>query len=620
MSVAERVEAWRASEPVSCTAAEFAAARSRLRNCKFDALTALLSDAGVVFRSGRLNPTHNVFSRICSRVTVDERAKAMNAPLSSTPFVAAYNRPACDDNWESSEAEWVGRASMARRHRLLLLDSPDWTFFNALTFGMPTDATDYDAIRAAITMLESMRAAALALVAHEGDWPPDKVGLYFHVFPYNSVQSLHLHVVDLGATGPTFAALAYKNLLLDDVLKVLRDELAGSAIEAPLALELLPRAPPLSGLIVPDPILPPPPASTTEPVGLAALAAASSSTSPTFPQLPPQLPQLPPPPTKMRGSPSSALALALGGGSDSVGALALARALGYDHIILVQPGSTTRGAVACQRVAAAPSIIGPPGGHFHSDDSMLAYLLSMPLGLGPATAYYMHQPKDAADGDGFTRGAFEATVSALGALMREHGCSAAVGLDFGGDVALPERPDRVASDTFSQRDRLNLQALAAVARELAIGVTLVAAAPGVDAAAVSPEYARQLAALDENATPVLMMGADGLHPCALMPVPGRAPVCSLAALPEALCKTRLPTALESQFIGELRRISSRISFDARPEVQREHSYKTCAIAVVCSRSPSACLLHEDMRNTLGAHTDRCLACPPPSWSFLDRLK
>ena len=43
------------------------------------------------------------------------------------------------------------------------------------------------------------------------------------------MQSLHLHLVDLAHTGPTHHALRHKNLPLDDVLRVLRDELKGEA-------------------------------------------------------------------------------------------------------------------------------------------------------------------------------------------------------------------------------------------------------------------------------------------------------------------------------------------------------------------------------------------------------
>ena len=79
-----------------------------------------------------------------------------------------------------------------------------------------------DALRQAIARLEDMLITARAFAEAEG-WS-SHLGLYFHVFPHNSVPSLHLHLVDLDATGPTYDALQYKNLSAEDVLAVLRAE------------------------------------------------------------------------------------------------------------------------------------------------------------------------------------------------------------------------------------------------------------------------------------------------------------------------------------------------------------------------------------------------------------
>ena len=58
-------------------------------------------------------------------------------------------------------------------------------------------------------------------------WSEEDVELRFHVYGHASVNALHLHLVDLNATGPTFEALRYKNLPLQAVLHVLRKELHG---------------------------------------------------------------------------------------------------------------------------------------------------------------------------------------------------------------------------------------------------------------------------------------------------------------------------------------------------------------------------------------------------------
>ena len=112
------------------------------------------------------------------------------------------------------------------------------------------------------------------------------------------------------------------------------------------------------------------------------------------------------------------LAVALGGGSDCIGALALARALGYEDIVLVMPsGGKSRGSqVLCEPVSAAEAPALPPGGDFYSNDTMLAYLLSLPIGLRPTIAKFLVQPKDAAGAKSFSLASLTATTDALFAL------------------------------------------------------------------------------------------------------------------------------------------------------------------------------------------------------------
>merc|ERR1719230_296655 len=54
----------------------------------------------------------------------------------------------------------------------------------------------------------------------------DQIGLFFHVFGHNTVNSMHLHILDMSVIGPTFWFYEYKNLPVDAVLKVLREEIA----------------------------------------------------------------------------------------------------------------------------------------------------------------------------------------------------------------------------------------------------------------------------------------------------------------------------------------------------------------------------------------------------------
>merc|ERR1712129_560598 len=72
---------------------------------------------------------------------------------------------------------------------------------------------------------ERMKAAALEYTRCVGGWS-EKVGLYFHIFGHNSVNSLHVHILDLSCVGPAYRYFDFKNCPFDAVLQVLREELA----------------------------------------------------------------------------------------------------------------------------------------------------------------------------------------------------------------------------------------------------------------------------------------------------------------------------------------------------------------------------------------------------------
>merc|ERR1712217_828635 len=90
-------------------------------------------------------------------------------------------------------------------------------------------------LKQALKKLEEMKAAALTYVSNIGGWS-ERVGLFFHVFGHNSVNSLHLHIVDLADVGPTFWKYDYKNCPLEAVLKVLKEE---AAIKYPQSMSQL---------------------------------------------------------------------------------------------------------------------------------------------------------------------------------------------------------------------------------------------------------------------------------------------------------------------------------------------------------------------------------------------
>jgi len=236
----------------------------------------------------------NVFARIGAGKMPGTPCKVPKHPEYEKRFIIARNRPENDKHWESKEPEWLGKSSMGKRHRFMIIRdlqpgeaaSPDrmdlnWLWFNALTMGLrdvdpechgqmdPEEiqkeeniaSKNKEALGNALNCLIEMREAAYAWVKEAekgadgdeydrgwdlttwqtGEAPPegevnywrggdhvDKlryVGLFFHPYPHGTVNSLHLHIVDLKTTGPTFEHLRHKNLHINFVIEALQSEL-----------------------------------------------------------------------------------------------------------------------------------------------------------------------------------------------------------------------------------------------------------------------------------------------------------------------------------------------------------------------------------------------------------
>ena len=205
--------------------------RQLIREYGVDNLEAELVAEGLV-KEGKLTTgtkPFNFFARLAAEEMKQDEMVASNMLLGGAGkrWLVACNRKENDEQYQSGAPEWVGRASMSARHRFLTARDLDWRWFNVLTVGIGGGGPDE--LRRAIVRMEDMLATARAFAQAEG-WSSN-LGLYFHCFPHNSVPSLHLHLVDLDAIGPTYNALQYKNLPAEDVLAVLRDEAAGPPME-----------------------------------------------------------------------------------------------------------------------------------------------------------------------------------------------------------------------------------------------------------------------------------------------------------------------------------------------------------------------------------------------------
>lgn len=223
--------------PAPDTAAAYAACRARLRAHGVQALRDELVANALVDRRGRLATSdpapYNHFARIAAGAVTQPEMREANEALghASRRFVVCCNREENDEHWASDEPEWVGKASMSARHRFLTCRDLRWDRFNCLTLGMQGG---HRGLRHAVAFLEEMLRVAAAWVAAPSNvrdgWRTDSLGCFFHVYPHNSVPSLHLHLVDLSAVGPSFAAHAHKNMPASEVLSVLRAELRAATM------------------------------------------------------------------------------------------------------------------------------------------------------------------------------------------------------------------------------------------------------------------------------------------------------------------------------------------------------------------------------------------------------
>merc|ERR1719469_870247 len=136
-------------------------------------------------------------------------------------YVVVRNKKEYDEMWASSDPAWAGKASMSKRHVLITVKDLHWEWFNVLTFGLVSGLEE------GIAKLRGIRDAALEWSCSTDDWPRgrDYLGMFLHVYAHSSVNSMHLHVLDMAEVGPTYHRLSYKNLSFHDAIEVLEDEL-----------------------------------------------------------------------------------------------------------------------------------------------------------------------------------------------------------------------------------------------------------------------------------------------------------------------------------------------------------------------------------------------------------
>lgn len=122
-----------------------------------------------------------------------------------------------------SKAKNMENGSMSMFHQFLVVRDLDASLFNALTFGLPLPHNGWmpspkTANEDVFEMLCDMEQIAL-LWAEKNGIPSEDLGCFFHVYPKNSIPSLHMHMVDCRelSRGKAWSVNEHKNLPLADL-------------------------------------------------------------------------------------------------------------------------------------------------------------------------------------------------------------------------------------------------------------------------------------------------------------------------------------------------------------------------------------------------------------------
>jgi hypothetical protein len=146
------------------------------------------------------NKPFNVFAHIGS----GQLSPAVNQSTIGTfanMFVVCQNRPENDARWDESNFQsgaMAGPDLYGPGHVFITIKDLFWGNFNILTL----------ILRRRTSIILALKQAGTLYAKNRG-WIHFEC--YFHCFPHNSVNSLHMHVVNLDTAGPHFHKQKYKS-------------------------------------------------------------------------------------------------------------------------------------------------------------------------------------------------------------------------------------------------------------------------------------------------------------------------------------------------------------------------------------------------------------------------
>ena len=127
---------------------------------------------------------------------------------------AEYGGIGPNESWKT--AKTMEKGSMSMFHQFLIVRDTHSSLFNALTLGLDDKMNNKEVY----DMLCDMELIANSWAEKNGI-PQEYLGCYFHIYPFNSIQSLHMHMIDTRSEslGKAWSFNVHKNLPLHDLQK-----------------------------------------------------------------------------------------------------------------------------------------------------------------------------------------------------------------------------------------------------------------------------------------------------------------------------------------------------------------------------------------------------------------
>ena len=152
----------------------------------------------------------NVFARFASGELPNPVNQSLLGEFANR-FMVCHNLPENDSRWDDPDfhgASMAGPDAYGPGHVFITTKDLSFRRFNILPIIIEND----------IWFVTQLLIAGINYTSNRGWTNP---GFYFHCYPINSVQSLHLHVVNKDTAGPTFEKQVHKNLDIYDVLSAM---------------------------------------------------------------------------------------------------------------------------------------------------------------------------------------------------------------------------------------------------------------------------------------------------------------------------------------------------------------------------------------------------------------